>query len=367
MKAALYISMMMLASCSSIPTDTGTPSTRGETVQKQQSKAAAGQPEETATRSNNTGLLAVVPAKKKGGVFGRSVLPDVEGDFKSIVKDESIAVPVFKVTFGKQFNASKRQESGRWTSSDSATVRGQVNVQGFREAVLQRITNAAYEDLIQRLKAKGLTVLSKEAMLAKSPELKKAARDQHYPAVEDDESEYLASGTMYPSGMMSVDGQSGRLTRAPSDIFSELKSGIVAVNYFLDFVAVKAEGKSRVGFGSDSVTASLAFGPVANVSGFIQSFGFKEGGCAPIGGCSGPQSSAQLQQVAYSTIPFGSLKDASTSGDTTINVVSGVLGLLGGSSSVSSSTYELTVDEVEFVKASIDALKKANEKLLGVM
>ncbi|MDQ6979659.1 MAG: hypothetical protein Q9M09_05690, partial [Mariprofundaceae bacterium] len=64
---------------------------------------------------------------------------------------------------------------------------------------------------------------------------------------------------------------------------------------------------------------------------------------------------------------FDAITLASTSGDTAINVVSGVLGFLGGSSSVSSSTYELTVDEAEFVKASIDALKKANEKLLGVM
>jgi len=368
-----------------MPTDVSMPSIMGGDDQKQKAEndkpvtnkqsAQTSKAKETsqetmksktsATSSDDASLLAIVPVKNKGGMFGRTVLPDVEGDLKSIANDKMIAVPVFKVTFGKQFDASKRQESGNWRSSGSSTVRAKVKVQGFREIVLQKITDAAYDDLILRLENKGLNVMNRGDMLSRSPSLQKEKNARAYPKVSEDESEYLAKGTMFPSGFLNV--QQGRLMKAPSGVFSELKSGIIAVNYMLDFVAVKAEGKSRLGWTSESISATLSFGPVANVSGQIQSFGFKDGGCAPIGGCSGPQSSVDLKQVAYSTIPFGTLKDASTSGDTAINVVSGVLGILGGTSAVKSASYELTVDEGKFVKASIDALKKANERLIATL
>jgi len=308
--------------------------------------------------SSSTGT--VIPEKNKGGYFGTTVLPDTEGDFSAIAKDAMVAVPVFKVTFGKRFDASSRQESGNFRSSASAKINVAVEVKGFHEEVLQTITDLAYEDLIQRLQKKKLKVMSREEMLEKSPALKKTAASKKFPDIGDDESAYLAAGTMFPSGFLNVN--EGRLTKAPSDIFTELKSGLITANYFLDYVAAGKSGSN--GSRSGKISASIELGQVANVSGFIQSFGFKDGACTPFGSCSGPQSIVQLQQVAYSTIPFGTLKEASTTGDTAVNVVSGVLGFLGGKSSVSSSTYELTVEETEFVKASVDALKEANKKLV---
>lgn len=313
-------------------------------------------------------LVILSACVSNGGTTSNSLKP-VASNAKStgmqaVKKDTTLAMPVFRVNFMKKFDAHARQESGRWNSSASVSSHAFVETTGFDEKVFQKITDSAYQDLYQRLKAKNIQVISIDEAVKQSSALASQSQSKDFPEVDDDESSYLAKNTMYPTGFLGSQG--GRLTKPPADVFKELKAGLIAVTYTVDFVASKSETDRISGWNNESLSVEINLSPAASVSGQMQFFGFSEGGCAPIGGCYGPQSSAEMTERAISSIQFGSLKNTTSTGSKIAQGAVSVLGFLSGSSSKSSAEdYTLTVDEKKMVQAVTDALQKANQQLVN--
>ncbi|MBL7002405.1 MAG: hypothetical protein ISR69_00075 [Gammaproteobacteria bacterium] len=322
---------------------------------------------------NKTKLLQVIlvvstlsACVSNGGSSSSSLKPVAKSGsstgMAAVKKDKQLVMPVFRINFMKKFDAHARQKSGSWTSNASVSSHAFVETKGFDEAVFQQITDAAYEDLYKRLNDKNLNVMSLEQAKNQSNTLAKQSATQKFPEIDDDESSYLAINTMYPSGFTSTSG--GKLTKAPDEVFKELKAGVIAVTYTVDFVASKAETDRVSGWSSEQMSASVEINPAASVNGLIQFFGYAEGGCAPIGGCYGPKSEARMTQRAISPIQFGKIENVTS---TAFKVVEGAVNLLGmfaGSSTSSAESYELNVDEKAMVEAVTDALKKANQQLV---
>jgi len=310
--------------------------------------------------------LVTLSGCKTGGTSSSSLRPTVEtvADTSVINRNNVLAMPMFKVNFKKQFDASARQESSNWSSSASVSQTVVVDIVGIDEAMLQDITNQAYQDLLMRLAKKNIKVMSIEQANQKSAALRAASASNDFPQVDDEESTYLADKTMYPTGFL--DSAGGRLLSPPADIFKQLKTGVLAVDYTVDYVASKSETESVSGWNRESLSAEIGLSPAASVSGQMQLFGYPKGGCGPVYNCGGPGSIVALNKRAISTVAFGDLKNTTSTGSKVAQGAVKVLGFLMGSKSSSSlDNFTLTVDQKNFVKASVDALKKANQQLVN--
>lgn len=268
------------------------------------------------------------------------------------------------MNFKKKFDARARQESGNWDSSASVSQTVVVDIVGIDESMLQEITDKAYQDLLERLATKNIKVMSQDQAYKASPALRSESASKDFPEVDDDESTYLATKTMYPNGFL--DSAGGRLLAPPADIFKELKTDVLAVEYTVDYVASKSETDAISGWNRETLAVEISLSPAASVSGQMQLFGYPKGGCGPVFNCGGPGSLVTLNERAISSVPFGSLENTTSTGSEIAQGAVKVLGaLLGSSSSSSLDNYTLTVDQEHFVKASIDALKKANQKIVN--
>ncbi|MDX8381366.1 MAG: hypothetical protein R8M14_04570 [Ghiorsea sp.] len=294
----------------------------------------------------------ITPEKNmtEGGVFSSpEEVPALEGEISAIKEAKKVFIPYFKVKFEKVMHSSAKSESGNWRSSASAKMHANVETTGYKEEVFQKITDLAYEDLANKLKAKGFEVISREKAKASSDSMKNETEEAKkvYPNVEEDDSLYVASDTSFPEdSWMAPLAPDGSLNGDPSHLSNELEAGLIIVGYDLSYVNVTSkESSSMLG-----ASVEISLGPVANAGGFMQV------------SYDGDFQKLTMGQVSFSEIPFGHLEESTSTGTKAALAGVAVLGaLMGSGSSLDITDYTLTVDEGKFVEASVDALTKANE------
>lgn len=300
----------------------------------------------------------ITPEKNmtEGGMFSSpEEIPALEGDITAIKEAKKVFVPYFKVSFEKNMHSTARAESGNWKSSASAKIQANVETTGYKEDVFQKITDAAYEDLVSQLKAKGFDVISRADAKAASKVMQHKIEEgkKAFPGIEDDESLYVATDTSFPEETwMSPLAPDGSLFAGPTDLADELEATMIIAGYNVSYVNVTSKEVSS--FTGASVKISL--GPVANAVGFMQVLH------------DGDLHKVSMGQVAYSEIPFGHFEETTSTGTKAALAGVAVLGaLMGSGSSLDITDYTLTVDEEKFVEATIDALKKTNAKFVDTL
>lgn len=218
---------------------------------------------------------------------------------------------------------------------------------------MQAITDAAYADLVKKLKDAGLTVLT-GADVANTEYFSKELTDA-YPEHDKGDSAFVATGTKW-AGVF-------KLPRAMAHLMDEAKAGVLMADFSLNFVAYGAFDKGDL----TDARAEVQYGQSAHAGGTIKGYRFKDANCKR-GSCAPARSGegdAKLGQVTYSMKPFGTFADTTSGGAKVGNAISGAASLLGGRSVTSRSQNTLTADPAKYKEAALEALFEANTRLVN--
>lgn len=294
------------------------------------------------------------PETKKEGIFFKTAKADLTGSAKAFKEDRRIAVPFYRITFTKtsKGTARARELMGKASMNVSQTLISSMN--GVSEAAFQRITDQAYDDLLARLKDAGYDVLPLEEVQKAATY---AALSQDYPDIDDDSSVCVPTGGKFP-GQISTLGKNAAL-------MADIKAGTMIVNLSVNYASLTKTEES----GISSWTAGVDISQVAHVDGKIDMFTYAGAKCNSFNGCWGEQGTLHLGQSVHSEKAFGTLKDATTTGDTVVNILDKGLGLMQGQLKFGDKVRRVVMeaDEAKYEDAALEAIKKANERFVAGM
>lgn len=290
----------------------------------------------------------VRPQLVEQGRFKKTPVADVVGDTRELSGVKKVVLPFFTVQFNKKAGESAAASTGGpLGSGPGVNVHLKAVLAGVDEATLQRVTNLAYQDLISQFKSAGIDVVDFETVQSTAT-YKKLGKD--YPSVKKKRSIYMADGMRNP-GKFTYGMTWGKL-------MNDVQTPIISTSYIVDFATFGTDEKS----GMQLATASIDLGQVAHVWGGIS--GSTKDKCKR-GSCYGKLFNASLGQATYSNIPMGSFADTTSGAVKNTQAVMNVFAGLAGTSTRTDSEKTLTVDPKKYEAATLDALKKANSRLVA--
>ncbi|MCA9399618.1 MAG: hypothetical protein KC618_07705 [Candidatus Omnitrophica bacterium] len=277
---------------------------------------------------------------KKKRYFWTKQLDDLKivGKVKHIPENNKVIVPYFRVTFatgGKYLNAV-----GGITTSKTK-IYSKLN--GVEESIMQDVTNAMYEDLIQQLKDAGYEVLD-VSMLDDNATYQKLAESSKFPVVKKNFAQFTPNNRYFP-GTVSV--KAFMLAR-------DVDALMLKADYTVNFITM-ARNEQKFNLLKDK--SDVAVGQGINVFGELAVITEK-----------GPVA-FMIQQPINSAFPIGEVVDATTGMNKVSDGVALVGSLLGGNvgNRQSTSTVEVNAEPEAYKKATADALSKSNGTLVSFM
>lgn len=295
----------------------------------------------------------VRPATQRGSVLtGFAATSDVVVNGESYIAGapRRIAVVGFVVAFQTDLSASA--SASRLGSSGVVRASVRANLSGVDEARMQQITDAAWADFQERMRAAGIELVDPPANLSGQ-----ASPVRGSGVIAFAPTGRAVAGT--DTGLPGVSGFSGFDTNSAMRIVSTLprQEGVtaVAVRYYVDFANAEASGGMFAG------RASAEFSPALSVragSGF--SSVATPRGAACVGYCPNNVGSINLGQAVFSMDRYGEAVRDSSAGA----VATSVLGALSGASL---GRYEVRADAGEYTRISTSLLRDAQGKVVGAL
>lgn len=283
------------------------------------------------------------------GTFRKSPRADVIGDTRDLEGAKKIVLPFFMVQFNKKAGESASASTGGpLGSGPSAHVHVKAKLAGVDEATMKRVTNAAYTDLVAQFKAAGFDVVDFNAVKATATYQK--LDDDDYPKIKDKYSVYMADGMRNP-GKFTFGKTWGKL-------MNDTQAHLISVNYTMDFATFGTDINS----GMKEASAAIDLGQVAHVWGGISGSTKKK---CKRGSCWGDMFNASLGQATYSGMQMGTFADTTSGAVKGTQAVMNVFAGLAGTSTRSDSEKTLTADPKKYEAAALEALKKANTRIVA--
>ncbi|MCA9402465.1 MAG: hypothetical protein KC897_01675 [Candidatus Omnitrophica bacterium] len=272
--------------------------------------------------------------------FWTTTLDDlnVVGKVKHIPENNKVIVPYFRVTFatgGKYLNAV----GGVTTSKTKVKSR----LTGVDEATMQKITDAMYADLLDRLREQGYEVVD-VGILDANPDYQSLQEKSKYPIIKKDHAQFTPGGRFFP----------GAVAVKALMLARDVDAVMLKADYTVNFVTMSRNEKK---FNILKDKSDVSVGQGINVFGEIAAITEK-----------GPVI-FQIQQPIGSEIPLGSVADATTAMDKVSDGVALVGSVLGGKigNRTSTTSVEVEADPDAYRNAAEDALGKSNGTLVSFM
>lgn len=305
----------------------------------------------------------IKPAEQASGPFGMFThdAVKVEGG-KAFVGVKKLVIGSFKVGF-----ITTKKEHAKAGSGVGGNSSAMMELHGITPAVMQSITDKAYQDLLAQLQAAGYEVADR-GQLASSEFEKSASKASPFTEEasffgSDNTVTYVAPesiGKLY-FFMGETDQRNGFNFNTPdmaaSGFADKNKLPIISVMYNLDFSSNKSETGAFASFSAVEVGQALSVTPGS--------------GIILIGGQGGTFSttngSVKLGQPIASPEPFGEITNTTSGGmvalETTVNAASALLG--GGTNQ--SRDFSVTADPLKYSSGAESILKKTNADLIRSM
>jgi hypothetical protein len=306
----------------------------------------------------------VKPVEQASGPFGMFThdAVNVEGG-KAFVGVKKVVIGSFKIGF----ITTKKEHAQAGGSGVGGNSTAMMELHGITPAVMQSITDKAYQDLLAQLQAAGYEVADR-TQLASSEFGKSASKASPFTEEasffgSDNTVTYVAPasiGNLY-FFMGETDQRNGFNFNTPdmaaSGFADKNKLPVISVMYNLDFSSNKSETGAFASFSAVEVGQALS---VAPGSGIIL-----------IGGQGGTFSttngSVRLGQAIASPDPFGEIVNTSSDGmvvlETTVNAASALLG--GGTNQ--SRDFSVAADPAKYSTGAANILKQTNADLIRSM
>ncbi len=300
------------------------------------------------------------PEKQTGGIFGLvtqdAIKVDNDDAFKGLDK---VAIGSFKVGFftEKDASASAGRGFGGRASAD-------VALNGVSDSLRQEITNAAYNDFVSQLKAKGYTVVDRKALLADADFADAKTYDFPY---DDGDIKYFSPSAIGNKSYFFL-GESADFTGGfgfgnptISAVNYVKNSGVKVISalYVVDFVSAEGSGGRWASGSTMQVGQGIS---VTNGSKLVLVGG--EGG-GTFG--ANPNGSIYLGQSIYSMKEFGTIKstssDAYVAAETALNIATTLM----GAGSNQSRSFEISADAGKYKAAALEAVKDTNAAVFSQM
>lgn len=304
-----------------------------------------------------------VPGKSTGFLGRKQNDIKVTTD-KAFAGAQKIAIGSFKVGFIEEGKSSAKAGRG---FGGKATAK--LELTGVPDSVKQQITDAAYADFINQLKALGYEVIDYETLIqdadyAKSKAIDLPFKTDNSPYALGQEITYLApSGfdglRLFQKDGMGLKGGIGfnSPTMAAVKYAEQTGSKVVSVNYIVDFANAAGSG------GSFRSTASVSVG---------QGLSVKPGsGVELIGGQGGTFSknngSIELGQPVFTTETFAEVIEDTSTANKSIQYAANAVSLLGGMGSNISRSYEIRANPEQYKTLVNGLLNETSSRLISEM
>jgi len=305
------------------------------------------------------------PGAVKSGFMGLSTTDDITVDGAEAFKGKNqVVIGSFKVGFLEEKKSSSKAGMGGFGGKSTAHMK----LNGLDQALMQQITDAAYADFLEKLKAAGYSVSDRSGLLA-SEEFKGVSSDTS--PVREEKSFFGSANTvtyMNPKALgdklywHGENGHTGGFAFANSGAGAAAYAGksgtpVLFVSYLVDFANAEDGG----GFTTSAV--SVGQGLSVTPGSGISYFG------APMGGTFSATTigSVKLGQAVYSTETFGEIantsSDAAVAAETALNVVGAVL----GAGTNQSRDFEINAKPAQYKSISTKLLGESNTKLTQKM
>ena len=301
--------------------------------------------------TNTTGGTA---PSKQTGIFG-SEKSDMKVGAASVFKGETkVAIASFEVGFVTHSKASKQAGGGLFSgNAGMATANG--TLVGVDDATFQKITDAAYQDFLTKLKAAGYTV-AEQSSLDGNPAWEKATKKAS--PVGDDVKYFAPTGQkiVFNTGSFAIGF--GHPNMAAVGVAKEGDTSLIYVNYVVDFLNAQTAGGKYSSYSSADFGQGISVRPGSGLTFFSQ----KESKC--VGYCPNGAGTVALGQPVYSEEPYGELKDTVSGGEKAGMVALNVVSALGGLGTRSIKRYDVEADAGKYNTIATGTLKDANQKLV---
>ncbi len=295
----------------------------------------------------------VRPATQRGSVLtGFAPTSDVVVTGGSFMAEapRRIAVVGFVVAF--QTDASASAAASRLGTSSVARAAVAANLTGVDEAHMQAITDVAWRDFQDRLRAAGIELVDPPATVSGQPS----------PVRGNGLIAFAPTGRAVvgtDAGLPGVSGFSAFDTNSAFRVVQTLprNDGVTAVvvRHYVDFANTEASGGMFAG------RASADFSPALSVragSGFSSVATPRGVGC--VGYCPENIGSINLGQAVFSMEPYGEAVRDNSAGA----VATSVLGALSGASI---GRYDVRANPAEYERISANLLREAQGKVVGAL
>lgn len=280
-----------------------------------------------ATLLAGMGSAHAAKPKTQRGAFGVAQQQVQTAGDKYFAGEDKVVIGSFRVAFSQEVKASASSSSLFGKSSGSAAMTG--NLKGLDNEVLQAITDAAYADFVDKLKATGLTVLEGREVeygaygklsSVPSPMPLDANQGKLLMFAPTDTKLTLLPGDTGAGSAFSGFNASSAVQVWPS-VIREQQAGVMSVTYYIDFLNADSSGNTQV-MGGDAVV-SMHQGLSVRAGSGIGYATLKGSQCK--GYCPNASSSLNLGQAVYSQQAYGRTEDVTKRGVNAIGMVSGVL------------------------------------------
>ncbi len=291
-------------------------------------------------------------------------LGSVESSGTRYIQGESkVVIAAFRVAFSQQVSASASSSALFSTNSASTAMKG--TLRGLDHATYQAITDAAYADFVDKLRASGLAVLEPRDLAASSAYARLASVPSPAP-LDADQGKLLmfapggAKLAMFPGDTGAGSAFSGFNAGSPTQVWpallKEQQAGVMSVTYYVDFLNAASSGKTLVAGGNAEVAMGQGLSVRAG-SGLVYS---TLRGSQCVGYCPDAHGSPfKLGQAVFSQQAYGTTRDVT---DGSVNALGAVSGLLSGRS-FSRKDLEIHADPARYQGIARQLLADANTAL----
>lgn len=305
------------------------------------------------------------PTEQRSGFMGMGVADEIkverEGPFKGV---EKVAIASFKVGF-----VHGKVESRRAGRGFGGNATAGIELSGIDEAMMQAITDAAYEDFIARMAQAGYTVVPRQELQAQAdfakakPEESPQRKSGSFFGDPTDITTFAPSshGNMYWFDGESINNGGGfgfaNATTAAMTQYGKTGIKVLSVYYVIDFAGADGYG------GAFRTSAGVQVGQALTLA--------PGGGVTIMGGegrvVANHFSHIKLGQPMYAEEKFGTMvqttSDVAKGVETGVNVVRAVAGI----GTNQRRDFEVQADAERYSALSKDLLIKANTQLVERM
>ena len=290
-----------------------------------------------AVKQDSVGVQAPQAATKSGMFgFSQEVAPiEVSGSTSKLQGVTDIIVPFYRITYLQESDYKNNVSSGM-----SATANVNATLEGVDSSIYASVTDAAHQDLMQKLKTAGYSVQGHSAL----PTIQSYTKQSSYPQKSEGAMSYVASGTTFV--------ETSAFSTPLLKVEMAEKVNVMAVDLLANFVINNRNTKK---FSLTEAKETVYTSQGANIAGNMSLR------------VPGTTVALNIKQPVHSKKTFGTLVDSTTGGDKAGDaakmVASAIFG--GGLARHSTSSKVVKADTAAYKAALLDALYKTNTKLVN--